>query len=386
MNHFFAKITRCGYIVLLSCLPFIHSCTQNKNSEDSYYTMDDYRLVPKFDSHIHIVSADTTFIKQSAEDNFRLLTINVDAPSVPPFEEQRKWAIHDINRFPGVIDYAATFSVENWQDDQWDEQTIAYLEDCFSTGAIAVKIWKNVGMDLRDKEGNLVMIDDPKFEPVLNYLEERSIPLIGHFGEPKNCWLPIDEMTVNDYKGYYRNNPQYHMYLHPEVTTYEEQVEARDRMLEKHPDLVFIGAHLGSLEWSVDELAQRLDKFPNMAVDMAERISHFQHQAQQDREKVRNFFLEYQDRLLYATDFIIDGEKTPAEMKEHVDRVRLSHWRFFTTDEMMNVPHSVDGEFPGLKLPRDVIDKIYFGNAQKWLPGIASEQPDADRKISRLHE
>jgi hypothetical protein len=370
MNGFLKKYFYCRLVALVVFSVFLETCSPKKNSEIAYYTLDDYRSVKKFDSHVHIVSADTTFIKQSAEDNFGLLTINVDAPSVPPFEEQRKYAVQDIQLFPDQVAFAATFPVTNWSEDDWQDQTLAYLKDSFSKGAIAVKIWKNVGMDLRDKNGDLVMIDNPRFDPILKYLEENNIPLIGHFGEPKNCWLPIDEMTVNDYKGYYKNNPQYHMYLHPGITTYEDQVNARDRMLEKHPGLLFIGAHLGSLEWSVDELARRLDKFPNMAVDMAERISHFQEQAQDDRENVRDFFIKYQDRLIYATDFIIDGAKSPSEMKAHVDRVRLSHWKFFTTDETMNVPHSVDGDFVGLKLPREIIDKIYFGNAGKWFPGI----------------
>jgi predicted TIM-barrel fold metal-dependent hydrolase len=141
--------------------------------------------------------------------------------------------------------------------------------------------------------------------------------------------------------------------------------------------LRFVGAHLGSLEWSVDELAKRLDKFPNMAVDMAERISHFELQAQKDREKVRSFFIKYQDRLIYGTDFIVDG-KNPAEMSAHVHDVRLSHWEFFTTDDKMNVPGSVDGDFAGLKLPREVIDKIYLKNAEKWFPGIVSPQRRQD--------
>jgi predicted TIM-barrel fold metal-dependent hydrolase len=160
------------------------------------------------------------------------------------------------------------------------------------------------------------------------------------------------------------------MYLHPGFTTYEAQVNARDRMLEKHPDLRFVGAHLGSLEWSVDELAKRLDKFPNMAVDMAERISHFEQQAQLDRQKVFDFFIKYQDRLIYATDFIIDESTKPDEMKKHAYDVRMSHWKFFTTDDTMHVPKSVDGTFKGLKLPKQVIDKIYLKNAEKWFPGI----------------
>jgi predicted TIM-barrel fold metal-dependent hydrolase len=147
-------------------------------------------------------------------------------------------------------------------------------------------------------------------------------------------------------------------------------------MLEKHPDLIFIGAHLGSLEWSVDELAKRLDKFPNMAVDMAERISHLQYQALTHRQKVRDFFIKYQDRLIYGTDLrstaqdIVNARITePAALQKHAHAVWLRHWRFFTTDEKMRVP-KVDGEFQGLKLPREVIDKIYRKNAEKWFPGI----------------
>jgi hypothetical protein len=126
---------------------------------------------------------------------------------------------------------------------------------------------------------------------------------------------------------------------------------------------------LGSLEWSVDELAKRLDKFPNMAVDMAERIAHFQYQAINNWQKVHDFVIKYQDRLLYATDIIVDGKKTPEHMKEHAHNLRLNDWKFFTTDEKMrNI--QVEGEFRGLKLPKSVIDKIYRKNAEKWIPGI----------------
>ena len=92
------------------------------------------------------------------------------------------------------------------------------------------------------------------------------------------------------------------MFLHPEYPSYEDQINARDHLLELHPDLIFIGCHLGSLEWNVDELAKRLDKFPNMAVDMAARICHLQYQSQRTAIKVRDFCIKYQDRLLYGTD------------------------------------------------------------------------------------
>ena len=95
-------------------------------------------------------------------------------------------------------------------------------------------------------------------------------------------------------------------------------MRARDHMLEKHPGLQFIGAHLGSLEWSVDELAKRLDKFPNMAVDMAARISHLQYQAKINWQKVHDFCIKYQDRLLYATDILISGSESEHRLKSRL--------------------------------------------------------------------
>jgi hypothetical protein len=107
-----------------------------------------------------------------------------------------------------------------------------------------------------------------------------------------------------------------------------------------------------------------------MAVDMAERISHFQYQAVTDWQKVHDFFIKYQDRLLYATDETVNGTKTPEEMNRQAHENWLRHWQFFTSGSKMKVP-KVEKEFKGLKLPREVVDKIYRRNAEKWFPGIS---------------
>lgn len=371
-------------LLAFSLLVLFQNCTHKEtasaakeNPEAAFYTVDDFKSVEKFDTHIHLKDvADTIFIKQAEEDNFFLITINVNSPSSPPVEEQQKLATQLVDAYPDHLAYATTFSIDNWHSDDWQEKTLAYLKESFSKGAVAVKVWKNIGLSLKDKNGEFVMIDDPRFDPIIDFIAENNIPIIGHLGEPKNTWLPIEEMTVGGDKNYFREHPQYHMYLHAEYPSYEDQINARDHMLEKHPDLIFVGAHLGSLEWSVDALAKRLDKFPNMAVDMAERVSHFQYQAVTDWQKVYDFFIKYQDRLLYATDLrtgasdiVASGIKDPAEVKKHVHEVWLRHWKFFTTDETMKVP-KVEGEFKGLKLPRAVVDKIYRKNAQKWIQGL----------------
>lgn len=376
--------SRYKYLSLLPLLVFLQHCSQSNNTESGqenldsgYYTVDDFKSVEKYDAHVHITKdIDTVFIKQAEADNFRLLNVNVYSSTGVPIEELQRYALGKVQEFPGRIAYATTFSLKDFNNDNWQEKTIAYLKDSFAKGAIAVKVHKNIGMELKDKDGKLVMIDNPRLDPILNYLADNNIPLIGHLGEHKNSWLPLEKMTVKGNRDYAQAHPQHHMYLHPDRPSYEHYIQVRDNMLEKHPDLIFIGAHLGSLEWSVDELAKRLDKFPNMAVDMAERISHLQYQALTERQKVHDFFIKYQDRLIYGTDLrsgamdiVNNGITEPAEMRKHAHEVWLRHWRFFTTDETMRVP-KVDGEFRGLKLPRKVIDKIYRKNAEKWFPGI----------------
>ena len=139
-------------------------------------------------------------------------------------------------------------------------------------------------------------------------------------------------------------------------------------MLEKHPDLHFIGAHLGSLEWSLEELAKRLDKFPNMAVDLSRFPELYLH-AQTNWQKTRDFFVKYQDRLLYGTDVQVAETKDIAVMKKRSHDSRVRYWTFFVSDETMSDP-GIPGVFKGLQLPREVVDKIYRKNAEKWLPGI----------------
>jgi predicted TIM-barrel fold metal-dependent hydrolase len=113
-------------------------------------------------------------------------------------------------------------------------------------------------------------------------------------------------MSTDNDREYFKEHPQYHMFLHPEMPSYEDQIAARDRFVAAHPQLRFVGAHLGSLEYDTDRIAAFLDKYPNANVDMAARMSQVQYQSVRDYDKVRNFFIKYQDRLLYGTDLTLN--------------------------------------------------------------------------------
>jgi predicted TIM-barrel fold metal-dependent hydrolase len=333
----------------------------------SYYTMDDFTSVPKFDAHVHIENDNGFFEKQAEKDNFRLLTLNVDYADSVAVEQQLQWALHSARQFPGRVFYGATFwfDTTGWGTPGWSKKTIASLQRAISGGAKTVKIWKNIGMTVRDRDGRFIMADDPGLDPVFDFIISQGLPVTGHLGEPRNCWLPLDEMTVKGDSGYYAAFPQYHMYLHPDYPSYEDQIRARDNMLRRHPDLVFVGCHLGSLEWNVDSLADHLDRFPQMAVDMAARICHLQYQSAKDRDRVRNFCIKYQDRLLYGTDLEMEESNDPVKYAEHIHNTWLEDWKYFTTDDEMTTD-AFRGSFRGLKLPREVVDKIFYKNAVKW--------------------
>lgn len=357
-----------GCLILQNCNTTTKKDTTNEVvQKPEFYSTEDFSKVEKYDTHVHINADDTTFIGQAQKDHLRLLTVNVN--SGVPIEEQQRIALKFVKEFPDRLHFATTFNLKNWGTEKWLPQTIAYLKESFDKGAIAVKIWKNIGMELKDANGKWVMIDDPRFDSVLNFIEKSNITVLGHLGEPRNAWLATDQMTIAGDKEYFSKHPQYHQFLHPENPSYEDQINARDNMLKKHPNLRFVGAHLGSLEWNVDELAKRLDQFPNIAVDMAARIPHLQVQSVKNWQKVHDFIIKYQDRLIYATDHGVDPKSNFIEVNKNVHYVRLSDWKFFVTDEEMTVPDFSE-KFKGLKLPKEVVDKIYRTNAEKWFPGI----------------
>ena len=154
------------------------------------------------------------------------------------------------------------------------------------------------------------------------------------------------------------------MYTKPDHPSKQAILQARDRLLEKNPKLRVVGAHLGSMETNVDDIARRFDRYPNFAVDMAARIPYFM---LQPREKVRAFLLKYQDRVLYGTDLVVSPraktEDTLAEFRETFAR----DWKFFSTSE--NVEY-MGHTYEGLALPQPVLKKLFHDNALRWFPGL----------------
>jgi len=347
------------------------STDQNKKTSNEFYSFEDFNNLDKIDMHLHINTKELFLIEQAKKDNFKLITINVDYPAFPPVEEQLDIAVNLSKAYPETLAFVSTFLMNDWDDIGWEKSVLKTIDSTLASGAVAVKVWKNIGMDFKDKSGKLIMIDDPKFDSIFSYIKKQNVPLMGHLGEPRDCWLPIDQIVVAYNRDYFIEHSEYHMYTHPELPSYEDQISARDNMLEKNKDIVFVGAHFASIEWSVDVLAKFLDRFPLAVVDTAARMGDTQYQTISDRDKVRNFFIKYQDRVMYATDTFQEPNMKQETFKQDVHEKWISDWRFLATDDLMSIS---DKQFKGLQLPKTVIDKIYKLNAKIIFPGAWKNQ------------
>ena len=162
----------------------------------SHYTLADFAHVDKIDAHVHIHGAAERFMAQAQADGFRILTIDVDYPDYPPIDVQLHDALSLRARYPGRVAFATTFSVAGFGAPDWSATQLRAIKAAVAQGAVGVKIWKNIGMALRDPDGRYVMPDDPRLEPILAYLTAQHLVLLGHQAEPLNCWLPPEQMTV----------------------------------------------------------------------------------------------------------------------------------------------------------------------------------------------
>jgi predicted TIM-barrel fold metal-dependent hydrolase len=200
-------------------------------------------------------------------------------------------------------------------------------------------------------------------QPIYQDIAAHNKTLISHLAEPDAAWGSQDPKTP--YSGYYRSNPQWDMSKKPEAPSKAAVLDARDRLLANNPQLRVVGAHLGSMEASLDQIADRLQRYPNFAVDVAARMQSL---IAGDRDQVRAFIVKYQDRILYGTDLgSYPGRVDQAAAARQWESRYAQDWRYFATDEKFeSAGHAVEG----LALPRAVLKKIYHDNAVRWIPGI----------------
>jgi len=317
------------------------------------------------DAHVHVFKDDPAFgdlLKRLELRVLNICAIDDRDPFYKDLEPQWGPALKLFRSTSGHAALCTTISPYDFQELGFSQRVISQLDKDFAAGAIAVKLYKTIGMEIRTKAGKYLLPDDPVFEPILKSIAAHNRTVVAHFAEPDSCWEAPNPASP-DYD-YYKKHPEEHAYLHPEWPSKAAILAARDHLLEMNPKLRVVGAHLGSMEVDVNQMAQRFDRYPNFAVDTAARIPYFM---LQPSDKVRAFLIKYQDRVLYGTDLeLMPERKTEETLKEWTSTYERD-WKYFATDQTVEY----HGHYiKGLQLPLPVLRKLYHENAVRWIPGI----------------
>ncbi|MGH9723667.1 MAG: amidohydrolase family protein [Candidatus Acidiferrales bacterium] len=326
--------------------------------------LEGFAAIEPIDTHTHAFHNDPAFAAMLTRLHLHLLDIIVadDHNIFRSLVTERASARAFIAGTDGHAILCTTFDPFSFEKPGFAGRAIQQINDDFSRGAVAVKIWKNIGMEIKKTDGTYVMPDDPIFEPIYQDIAAHHKTLIAHLAEPSSCWEPPNPQSP-DYS-YYKENPQWYMYLHPDHPSKQTILSARDHLLEMNPKLRVVGAHLGSMETDLDEIAAHFDRYPNFAVDTAARMEYLMIQP---REKARAFLIKYQDRVLYGTDSEFLVNESAADALKDWQDTYARDWKFLATDEMLDYHGR---KIEGLKLPPSVLKKIFHDNAVQWIPGI----------------
>lgn len=328
--------------------------------------------IVKVDAHTHLFYDRDFLVPLLERWMMSAVVINITGKRTfdEPMEQRWRAMLAIKEKHPEQFALCTSFDPEGIEEEGYADRVISRLREDIARGACMVKIWKDIGLELKDRNGAFIQVDDPRFRPIWDFLAAEDVPLLAHIAEPRAAWRPLDRKSPHFQ--YYNANPQYHLYLQSDVPSWESLIEGRDRWIEENPGLTIIGAHFGSTEHDLDLVAQRLDRYPNYYVDTAERFGDL---VVQPSEKVRGFFIRYHDRILYGTDVIIDRRAADAgEAQQEAERFNYetllqSHWNYLSSDQTIEVADKLlePIRVPGLNLPSSVLRNVYAGNAKRLL-------------------
>lgn len=308
----------------------------------------------KIDAHAHVLGPKEPAVQVlDAAGVAEVVNLAVSDFSEPLSLPDFKAALcEETDGHPGRFHFVTAFAVKPFESPSYADDTIAQLdEDFLEHGAVGVKVWKVLGMVLKDARGGFVHVDDARFRPIFDYLADRNATVVLHLGDPREAWQPLDPNGVH-YR-YYRDNPEYHLYGRSEQPSHEEIMRHRDALVARHPYMRFVCAHLASLEHDVDEVAAFLQRFPNASVDTSARLPDLM---RQPVDKVRRLFERFPDRILHGTDWgfhpirLPQGEEEREGELAHLANSFRRAYRYYEET---------------LELAPDVLERFYHGNAER---------------------
>jgi len=250
-----------------------------------------------------------------------------------------------------------TFCQLDWSLIDTPSALLASLDDSAARGARGVKVWKNLGLTVRDASGALVLPDDSRVVEVLTRAGDLGLPVLIHTADPIAFFEPLDarnerlDELLQQRDWWFGDRA-----VHP---TFGRLLDAHSALVLACPGTRFIGAHAGGVAEDLDRVSRLLDAAPNYWIDIAGRMAELGRQPRRFAALVA----QHPDRVLFGTDVY------PAT----AEYFRL-HARFLETlDEAFEyapgepVPPQGRWTVSGIGLGADALAAVYRDNAVRAL-------------------
>ncbi|MBM3240615.1 amidohydrolase [Candidatus Poribacteria bacterium] len=261
----------------------------------------------------------------------------------------------NLDRYKGRYpDRFAVFAWIDWREinEDFGKRAAEQLEECVRMGAQGLKISKELGLHIRDKAGKLLRADDELLKPIWEKASKLNIPVLYHIADPVAFFKPLDR--YNERWEELSKHPDWHFYGE-QFPTFMELMEQQRNLVKNNPYTTFISAHVASYAENLRWVSDFMNDCSNLYIDISERIAELGRQPY----TAKKFFIEHQDRILFGIDVYTDPEWY---------RV---YYRFLeTADEYFNyglqeIPRQGRWMIYSIDLPDDVLEKIYYKNAEE---------------------
>ena len=297
-------------------------------------------------------------------------TVTRGKDGAPSEFERNKKATDEL--FPARFIQYMNLDYANLDQPDFSAQAVRQIEEGHRLGAAGFKEFKRLGLYLRDGQGELIKVDDPKLDAMWERCGELNMPVSIHVADPKAFWLPYNEKNerweeLKDHKSWWFGDKN-------KFPPWKELLESLNRVITRHPKTTFVCVHFANNAEEPEWVDAELSQHPNMMADLAARIPEI---GRHDPATIRKLFLKHQDRILFATDFQVydrlilgssGNEPPPTDAEAEVFYAK--EWRWLETRDR-NWEHMtpIQGNWTisSIGLPDSVLRKVYFDNARKLL-------------------
>lgn len=312
---------------------------------------------PVIDAHNHLTRTRDASALVADMDRFNIrMIVDLDGFWDARMEEQYRLFA---DRYPGRFAIFCRVNLSEIDAPDFAVKTHKHLKSCVERGAVGIKFSKSLGVKLTDSQGCYLKPDDERLRVVWEMAAKLDLPVTIHIADPPSFFDKVVDASHERYEELV-SHPQW-SYGNRPCPRFQELMDAQENLLETNPETRFIIAHVGSHAENLRHVANMLDHYPNMLVDTAERISELGRQPY----SARDFLINHQDRILYGTDLIPTESNISA------------NYRFFETRDEYFPYNSLDEHnqgrwnIYGVFLPDEVLKKIYYRNALRYIPRLA---------------